>query len=67
MSGASSTTKKATPQEVNDLVLILHDQGVINLDTPMRGALQQASGLRTGTDDGWYIIGGSSWAIVVSE
>ena len=57
--------QNARPQEVHDLLTKLHDQGVVNLDSPMRSALDQARTLRLSEDEGWYIAGGSSWAIVV--
>ena len=64
---ADTTKRNASPQEVSDLLNRLHEEGVVNLDAPMRGALTQVRSLRTAEDQGWYIAGGSAWAIVVKE
>jgi hypothetical protein len=61
---ADTTKRNATPQEVHDLVSKLHDQGVVNLDAPMRSTLDLARSIRTAEDQGWYIIGGSSYVLV---
>jgi len=64
---AEAQRRNASPQEVHELLTRLHDQGVVNLDVPMRAAVDQVRTLRTAEDQGWYIAGGSGWALVVRD
>jgi hypothetical protein len=64
---ADTQRRNATPQEVHDLMNRLHDQGVVNLDTPMRATVDQVRSIRLGEEQGWYICGGDSYFLVVSE
>jgi len=51
--------RHASPQEVHDLVTRLHDDGVLNLDTPMRAFLDRDRRLKPSGEESWYIIVGS--------
>ena len=64
MVDSTQSTKKAlTPDEVNVLVQRLHEGGVINADISVRKLMDQ--GLKVPlAEDGWYIVGGSGYAIV---
>jgi len=64
---AEAPRQNASPQDVHDLVTRLHDEGVINLEASMRGAMDRARTLRLSEDEGWYIIGGSRIVLIVRE
>jgi hypothetical protein len=59
--------RQGSPQEVHDLVTRLQDDGVLNLEAPIRGALERARTLRVDEEEGWYIVGGGGWVIVCRE
>jgi hypothetical protein len=59
--------KPVNAAEVANLMYRLHDQGIVNLDKPVRSVLEQLESIRPGSSLQSYVIGWSSYGLVVKQ
>ena len=59
--------KPVAAAEVANLMTKLHDQGIVNLDKPVRLVIDQLKGIQSGSTLTSYVIAWSSYGLIVKQ